>query len=119
MLVINTVEIEVSIVAKKIQHQKAYNLCEFRQDFGAEKQCKEVLFNWRWPNSFQYPMCQEDVHCQLKARPVYQCSHGHHQTSLSSNTFFSNTKLSLTKWFLVMFLLTQSKLGISAMELKC
>ena len=91
----------------KIQHQKGYSLFEFMQDYGTENQCKEALLKWRWPNGFQCPMCQEDVHCQLKTRPIYQCSRCHHQTSLTSNTLFSNTKLPLTKWFLAMFLLTQ------------
>ena len=72
----------------KIQHQKGYSLFEFMQDYGTENQCKETLFNWRWPNGFQCTMCQEDVHCQLKTRPIYQCSHCHHQTSLTSNTKF-------------------------------
>ena len=88
------------------------------QDYGTENQCKEALFIWRWPNIFQCPMRQEDTHCQLKTRPKYQRSSCHHQTSFTSNTLFSNTKLPLTKWFLAMFLLTQSKLGLSAMELK-
>ena len=102
----------------KIQHQKGYSLFEFMKDYGTENQCKQALFNWRWPNGFQCPMCQEGAHCQLRTRPIYQCSRCHHQTSLTGNTLFSNTKLPLTKWFLAMFLLTQSKSGLSAMELK-
>ena len=85
------------MVKNKIQHQKGYSLFEFMQDYGTENQCKKALFNWHWPNGFQCPMCQEDVHYQLKTRPIYQCSHCHHQTSLTSNTLFSNTKLPLTK----------------------
>ncbi len=38
--------------------------------------------------------------------------------SLTGNTIFANTKLPLTKWFLAMHLLSQTKTGLSAMELK-
>lgn len=41
-----------------------------------------------------------------------------HQTSLTAGTVFENTKLGLSKWCLAMYLLTRSKNGISAMDLK-
>ena len=40
-----------------------------------------------------------------------------HQVSLTAGTVFANTKLPLTRWFLAMYLLTQSKNGLSAMAL--
>ena len=40
-----------------------------------------------------------------------------HQTSLIAGTIFQSTHLPLRKWFLTIFLLTQSKNGISALEL--
>jgi hypothetical protein len=36
----------------KIQHQKGYSLFELMQDYGAENQYKETLFNWCWPMIF-------------------------------------------------------------------
>ena len=49
---------------------------------------------------------------------MWQCNHCRHQMSLTGNTIFANTKLPLTKWFLAMHLLSQTKTGLSAMELK-
>ncbi|MGR5239259.1 IS1595 family transposase, partial [Vibrio alfacsensis] len=46
-----------------------------------------------------------------------QCNSCHAQTSLTSGTILANTKLPLTVWFLAIFLLTQAKNGISALEL--
>jgi len=37
---------------------------------------------------------------------------------LTAGTIFASTKLALTTWFLAMFLLTQQKNGVSALELK-
>ncbi len=51
-------------------------------------------------------------------RNLYQCNRCHHQASVTSATIFAHTKLPLTTWFLAMYLLTQQKNGISALELK-
>ena len=55
---------------------------------------------------------------RLRTRALLQCRHCHHQASLTAGTIFEATKLPLTTWFLAMFLLTQQKNGISALELK-
>jgi hypothetical protein len=54
----------------------------------------------------------------VNTRNLYQCSTCHHQTSLISGTLFEQTKLSLTVWFLAIYLLTQAKTGLSALALK-
>ena len=103
----------------KVQFQKGYSLFEFMQDYGTEEQCEEALLAWRFPQGFICPDCGNSTYCRLKCRKrVLQCNHCRHQTSLTSHTLFASTKLPLTKWFLALHLVTQSKTGISAMELK-
>jgi ISXO2-like transposase domain len=53
----------------------------------------------------------------LKTRTLYQCNGCHTQTSLTAGTIFASTKLDLTVWFRAMFHMTQTKQGISALEL--
>jgi hypothetical protein len=55
--------------------------------------------------------------CEVSTRKLYQCSQCHHQTSVTSGSIFAATKLLLTTWFLGIYLVTQSKNGISALEL--
>ena len=55
---------------------------------------------------------------RLRRRNTLQCIRCKHQTSLIAGTVFANTKLGLSTWYLAMYLLTQSKNGISAMDLK-
>ena len=50
-------------------------------------------------------------------RALYQCSGCRHQVSLTAGTILASTKLPLRTWFLVMYLVTQTKNGISALEL--
>ena len=101
-----------------IQFQEGYSLIELFENYGTEKQCTQALFNWKWPTGFICPECGSTKYCTLKSRKVYQCNHCHHQTSLISGTIFENTKLPLPCWFLGIHLVTQSKTGISALELK-
>ena len=63
------------------------------------------------------PVCGNTSGCALHSRKVYQCHKCHHQNSLTAGTIFHGTKLALTQWFLAIFLLTQRKQSVSAMQL--
>ena len=102
----------------KVQFQKGYSLSEFMKHYGTEAQCRQALFQWRWPQGYVCPECGGASYCTLKTRAVYQCNHCHHQHSLISGTIFSATKLPLTLWFLAIHLITQAKTGISALSLR-
>ena len=101
-----------------VQFQKGFSLPDFFKKYGTEEQCAKSLFDWRWPRGFICPKCNHTHHCVLNTNKLYQCYHCHQQTSLTSGTIFASTKLPLTTWFLSMFLVTQTKNGISALELK-
>ena len=102
----------------QIQFQKGLSLMEFLSQYGTEEQCRDALFEWRWPQGFVCPNCEHTGHCEIASRGVYQCNRCHHQTSVISGTIFEHTKLALTTWFLGMYLLTQPKNGTSVLELK-
>jgi hypothetical protein len=102
----------------KVQFQAGYSLIQLFQDYGTEEQCQESLFKLRWATGFSCPECSCQKYCYLKARKLYQCNQCHHPTSLISGTIFEQTKLPLTKWFLAIYLITQSKTGLSALALK-
>lgn len=99
-----------------IQFQHGLSLPEFFQQYGREEQCRDALFKVRWPNGFVCPSCHNTTHCQL-SRGVYQCHRCRHQASLIAGTIFHGTHLPLTTWFLAIYLLTQRKNGLSALQL--
>lgn len=101
----------------KVQFQKGLSLTDFLNKYGTEAACQEALFQLRWPDRFRCPDCGHSSHCVLKSRPLIQCHRCHHQTSLTARTLFERSKLPLTTWFLAIYLLTQSKTGVSAMAL--
>ena len=53
----------------------------------------------------------------VTSRDLYQCSACRRQTSPIAGTIFASTKLSLRLWFRAIYHLTQSKQGISSIEL--
>lgn len=101
-----------------IQFQKGMSLYEFQQKYGSEQQCRDELMKIRWSRGFVCPNCGYDNGGHIKTRLVYQCYRCSHQSSLTAGTIFHATKLPLTKWFLGIYLVTQSKNGISALEMK-
>lgn len=100
-----------------VQFQKGLSMVDFLKKYGSEDVCREAVFKFRWPEGFRCPECGNSSHCEIKARQIFQCQRCHHQTSLTARTIFDHTKLPLTTWFLAIFLLTQSKTGMSAMAL--
>ena len=90
---------------------------EFRQRYGTEAQCRAALFQLRWGKGWACPNCDHGGYAELKGRAVYQCNRCKRQVGLTAGTVFHWTKLPLTTWFLAIYHLTQSKGGISSIEL--
>jgi transposase-like protein len=100
-----------------VQFQKGLSEAAFRSQYGTEEQCRAALFSWRWPRGFVCPKCAGTHSIVLRTRPIQQCSTCRHQVSLIAGTIFHATKLPLTTWFAAIYHLTQSKNGLSSLEL--
>src|SRR5436305_67581 len=90
----------------------------FLSRFGSDEQCREYLFKARWPNGFRCAACGHDDAYALRTKIVYECVACRKQHSLLAGTLFEQTKTGLAKWFLAIYLVTSSKGGIAATELK-
>src|SRR3954471_1263301 len=86
--------------------------------FGSDEQCREYLFEARWPDGFRCSACGHDDAYALKTKIVYECAACRKQHSLWAGTIFEQTKTGLAKWFLAIYLVTSSKGGIAATELQ-
>ncbi len=90
---------------------------QFRERFGTEEACRDTLFQMRWREGLICPVCGHSGFCALKTRRLFQCNRCKRQVRLGAGTVFQDTKLSLTTWFQAIYHLTQSKGGISSIEL--
>jgi transposase-like protein len=103
-----------------IQFQRGMPLPEFLAQFGREAQCEAHLEHTRWPEGFRCPRCGHLEYTALVRgrQRLYQCRACRHQASLRAGTVFAASKLPLTLWFLAIYLMTQSKNNVAALELK-
>jgi transposase-like protein len=101
----------------KVQFQKGLSEAAFRAKYGTEELCRAAVFAMRWPNGFACPACGGTEHVLVSPRQLYQCRRCRHQASLTAGTIFHSSKLALTVWFQAIYHLTQSKAGISSLEL--
>jgi ribosomal protein L37AE/L43A/transposase-like protein len=102
---------------KLASEAKGLSEIDFRERFGSEEQCRTAIAEMRWRDGFCCPSCEHKGHAYLKKRGHWQCNRCKHQVSVTAGTIFHSTKLPLTIWFLAMYHLSQSKGGISSVEL--
>jgi hypothetical protein len=96
---------------------KGLSEIECREHFGTEEACRKALFEMRWREGLTCPTCGHKGFCALKTRRLFQCNRCKKQVRLTAGTVFQDTKLPLTTWFAAIYHLTQSKGGISSIEL--
>ena len=104
----------------RVQFQAGLSMPEFLQRYGTEQQCREALQASRWPAGFVCPACGGAARTSFERAGLryWQCGRCQRQTSLISGTIFEASKLPLSRWFMAMQLLTQSKNNVAALELK-
>lgn len=90
---------------------------ELSERFGTEEACRQALFQMRWREGLECAACGGKSFCALTTRAVFQCNQCKKQVWLTAGTVFQDTKLPLTTWFRAIYHLTQSKGGISSVEL--
>jgi len=88
------------------------------EQFGSDEKCRQRLTELRWPEGVQCPRCQSKSVSTVFDRDQYDCNACRYQFSVTSGTIFHDTHLSLTKWFLAIYLMTESKKGMSALQIK-
>jgi transposase-like protein len=96
---------------------KGLSESEFRERFGTEEACRRALFEMRWPEGLACPACGGRGFCELRTRKLFQCGRCKRQVRLTAGTVFQDSKLPLTTWFAAIYHLTQSKGGVSSIEL--
>jgi transposase-like protein len=86
--------------------------------FHSEDKCRAYLEELRWPEGVECPRCQSKKISRLAERKQYECSDCRYQFSVTAGTIMHDSHLSLWKWFLAIYLVTESKKGISAKQLQ-
>lgn len=94
------------------------NLPELIERFGSEDKCRAYLEQLRWPNGIACPRCGGMHISRLVKRNQFDCGSCRYQFSVTAGTLFHDSHLPLWKWFLAIYLMGESKKGISAKQLQ-
>jgi len=104
-------------VAKK-QPQGDMDLMKLFAQFGTDEQCRIALEKLRWPDGVKCPRCESDKISRAYKRNQFECEPCGYHFSVTAGTIFHDSHLPLTKWFAAIYLLCESKKGMSALQLK-
>ena len=94
------------------------NLCTLIQQFGSEDRCRAYLEALRWPDEMSCPRCKSTKISQIVKRNQFDCDGCRYQFSVTAGTIFNDSHLPLWKWFLAVYLLCESKKGMSACQIQ-
>jgi transposase-like protein len=86
--------------------------------YDTDMECRIYLEELRWPKGVACPRCHHKTISRIKARKVFECDRCSYQFSVTAGTLFHDSHLPLPKWFLAIFLMCESKKGMSANQLK-
>lgn len=94
------------------------NLIRLVEHFRSEDKCRRYLQRLRWPEGVVCPKCQSRRKSQVKDRVTFSCRSCLYQFSVTSGTMLHDTHLPLWKWLLAVYMVVESKKGVSANQLK-
>lgn len=93
---------------------------ELNKRFGTDADCKTYLVSLRWPDGVRCPRCESPKVHKLGRPFTWQCKNCNksgYRFSPLVGTIFENTNIPLRTWFQVVYLMCQSKKGMSALQI--
>ena len=99
--------------------ESRYTFYEFDSDFPDDATCLDWLVGHLYPGGIHCPTCAEVTkHHRVKARTAYACQFcGHHEYPMKG-TIFEGSATSLRLWFHAIYLMAQTRGGISAKQIE-
>jgi transposase-like protein len=95
------------------------NLISLIEKYGSDdSKCREYLETLKWMGAIKCPRCGSEKISRIKKRGQFDCDACRYQFSVTAGTIFHDSHLPLWKWFLAVYLMAESKKGISANQLK-
>lgn len=91
------------------------SLFDLVQIFSSEEKCIEYLESIRWKDGVVSPF--DPTSKVYKCSKGYWCKNTNKVFNVKTRTIFENTKISLQKWFMAIWLITSHKKGISSIQL--
>src|SRR3990167_3650579 len=98
---------------------KKFSLGDFIKKYSTDEKCLEKIKQLRWPNGITCPDCGKITNFyKVTRRTAYACEFGGYQIYPLAGTIFEKTTTPLQYWFYAIYLMTQTRSGISAKQLQ-
>jgi transposase-like protein len=97
---------------------KDMDMMRLMEAYDTEEECRDTLIKLRWPNGVACVRCGSTHIRTDRTRNIYDCGACGFQFSVTTGTILHDTHLPLPKWFVTIYLMTESKKGMSANQIK-
>src|SRR6476659_2069170 len=97
--------------------QQPKTLQQAMRYFSDEQVCIDTVAKMRWPNGPECPACGHKEHYYLKTQKRWKCKECYKQFTVKLGTIFEDSPLGLDKWLAALWMLANSKNGISSYEM--
>ena len=97
---------------------KNVNLVSLIDRYNTEDKCRDALEAIRWPGGVACIRCGDARADAIERRGQWQCRSCDYQFSVTAGTIMHRSHLPLRKWFIAIYLMCESRKGMSANQLK-
>ena len=98
---------------------RKYTIRDLDEQFPDDNACLEWLKNFLYPAGIHCKACGEATkHHRVKSRPSYSCDRCGHHVHPMAGTIYESSRTPLKLWFYAIFLMAQTRCGISAKQLQ-
>jgi transposase-like protein len=96
-----------------------YTLKDFQKQYPDEATCLDWLRTYLYPDGIYCKNCEQVTkHHRVKSRPSYSCDHCGNHVHPTARTIFHKSPTPLTTWFYAIYLMAQTRCGISAKQIQ-
>lgn len=93
-------------------------LIDVHEMFSSDAKCRELLKRLRWPLGPECPRCKGKAKPLNTSKDLLYCRDCDYQFTPTSGTIFHDSHLPLIKWFVCVYLLCESRKGMSANQMR-
>ena len=100
------------------KQKQEMDLITLMDKFGSDDKCRAYLEALRFPNGVTCLRCESNKISRIYKRNQFVCDACNYQFSVTVGTIFQDSHLPLQKWFAAIYLMCESRKGISANQMK-
>jgi transposase len=104
---------------QSVPPEQRYTLPDFLSEFSDDDACLEWLMQRLYPEGVECSKCQRVTrHHRMKGRKSYSCQFCGHHVHPTAGTIFHKSRTPLRLWFYAIFVMSQTRCGVSAKQLQ-